>query len=410
MSSEELNEVFEDNTQLPPEEWEKKLKDNEKTVQLNAEAEANAEAEQETAAPAEEAPALAEEESVQVEEPAPHEATLFGQEPLSGNKKPGGFFAYALLACFVLSIVCGVYLAVKPAMTCPKQDAPGKPSLDLKGAFASARQEPGIAWIKVRGVIAESNDSGPFTASSGASSIAKKIRQAAADKNVKAIVMDINSPGGTVASVQNIYSELNAAKQKGKKVVSLFRDVAASGGFYIAMASDKIMAEPGTITGSVGVIMQTSNVQGLLEKIGVTVTPVTSGKYKDIGSMYRPMTDAEKAILQDMVSDTYGQFKAAVASGRPNVKPEVLAEYTDGRVFTGQRAYDTGFIDALGGEEEARLLAGELAGLEDPKIITQKTDNLRDFIISFGSTMENKTLAKQLETLSTPSVSYLWMN
>lgn len=140
------------------------------------------------------------------------------------------------------------------------------------------------------------------------------------------------------------------------------------------------------------------------------VTPITSGKYKDMGSAFRPMSDAEKAILQDMVNDTYTQFFAAVKAGRPNVKPEDLTEYTDGRVFTGQRAFNLGFVDKLGGEEEARLLAGELAGLKDPKIITQRPDSLRELIFSFGSTMENQTLAKQLQTLSTPSVSYLWVN
>lgn len=393
MNSEELNEVFKDDTQIPPAQWEQKLMANEKTVPLEGETAPQGPAAQEASA------AEKEESSVP-----------------SGEPRPGGFgagvWAFVLLACFIVSAVCGVYLSVKPGVSCPAsgQTEESKPSLSFADAFSSAKQEPGIAWIKVRGVIAESNESGPFSGSNGASAVAKKIRQAAENENVKAIVVDINSPGGTVASVQNIYSELNAAKQKGKKIVSLFRDVAASGGFYIAMASDKIIAEPGTITGSVGVIMQTSNVQGLLEKIGVTVTPVTSGKYKDIGSMYRPMTDAEKAILQDMVSDTYGQFKAAVAAGRPNVTPENLAEYTDGRVFTGQRAYDVGFIDALGGEEEARLAAGELAGLKDPKIINPKADGLREFLFSFGSSMENKTLAKQLESISTPSVSYLWMN
>lgn len=260
-------------------------------------------------------------------------------------------------------------------------------------------------------MIAESNDSGPFSRSQGASAIAKSIRTAAADKNVKAIVLDINSPGGTVASVQNIYGELQKAKQQGKKIVALFRDVAASGGFYVAMAADKIVAEPGTITGSVGVIMQTSNLEGLFDKLGIKITPITSGKYKDMGAYYRPMDDAEKALLQDMVSETYGQFFAAVKAGRPGVKPEDLTEYTDGRVFTGERAYKLGFIDKLGGEEEARQLAGELTGLKNPKIINQRGDGLREFFFSLGSSMDSRTaLVKQLETITTPSVSYLWMN
>jgi protease-4 len=138
--------------------------------------------------------------------------------------------------------------------------------------------------------------------------------------------------------------------------------------------------------------------------------PITSGKYKDMGSSFRPMTDAEKAILQDMVNDTYTQFFAAVKAGRPEVKPEVLTEYTDGRVFTGQRAFNLGFVDKLGGEEEARLLAGELAGLKDPKVLTQRSDTIREFLFSVGSSMESQSLAKQLQSMATPSVSYLWIN
>ena len=361
---------------LPKEEWEKKLLENEKTALT--------------------------------EFPLP-------QEP--NEKKPAdkhavhGIWAVLLLAVFAVSAVCGVYLTVKPVAKCtPAKSAEKEEGTSkLAAAFSRAKGEKGIAWIKVRGVIAQDNNSSAFSRPSGASSIAKKIREAGQDDNVQAIVLDINSPGGTVASVQNIYSEILKAKEK-KKVVALFRDVAASGGFYIAMAADKIVAEPGTITGSVGVIMQTSNVEGLFDKIGVKVTPITSGKYKDMGSSFRPMSDAEKAILQDMVNDTYTQFFAAVKAGRPNVKPEDLAEYTDGRVFTGQRAYNLGFVDKLGGEEDARLLAGELAGIKDPKVITSRPDGLRELIFSFGSSMENQTLAKQLQTLATPSVSYLWVN
>ena len=323
---------------------------------------------------------------------------------------PRSMWASLLLITFLVSACCGIFLVMHPVQTCKKTKDASAEKMFLSSMSKSKSSGPGIAWIKVRGVIAQDNSTGAFSRPSGAAAIAKRIRQATQDKDVKAIVLDINSPGGTVASVQNIYSELLKAKEQGKKVVALMRDVAASGGFYIAMAADKIVAEPGTITGSVGVIMQTSNVEGLFDKIGVKVTPITSGKYKDMGSTFRPMTDAEKAILQDMVNDTYTQFFAAVKAGRPDVKAEDLTEYTDGRVFTGQRAFNLGFVDKLGGEEEARLLAGELAGLEDPKIITTRGDDVREFIFSLGSTMENQTLAKQLQTLATPSVSYLWVN
>ena len=122
--------------------------------------------------------------------------------------------------------------------------------------------------------------------------------------------------------MQDIYSEILSAKEQGKKVVALFRDVAASGAFYIAMAADKIVAEPGTITGSVGVIMQAGNVVGLFDKLGIQVTPITSGKYKDMGSAYRPMTEAEKALLQDMVNEEDSQLVDVVKEGRPKVTPE----------------------------------------------------------------------------------------
>lgn len=371
IDAKEVDSVFTDTSiGLPTAQWEKRLKENEKTAVLT-------------------------------------------HEPSHRSFAPRSIWAFLLLVLFVTSTCCGLYLAARPVPTCkkPATSADSKDGALLSSFSKSSKStKPGIAWIKVRGVIAQDNNSSPFSRPTGAAAIAKRIRQAAQDKNVKAIVLDINSPGGTVASVQNIYGELVKAKEQGKKIVALMRDVAASGGFYIAMAADKIVAEPGTITGSVGVIMQTSNVEGLFEKIGVKVMPITSGKYKDMGSAYRPMTDAEKAILQDMVNDTYTQFFAAVKAGRPDVKAEDLAEYTDGRVFTGQRAFNLGFIDKLGGEEEARVLAGELAGLKDPEVIGQRGDNIREFIFSLGSNMENQTLSKQLQTLATPSVSYLWVN
>lgn len=347
------------------------------------------------------------EQEIPLSENLPVEA-VEEKKPKSKKELGHNIWAFLLLATFLVSSVCGVYLTLKPVSACDVQENKTEEKTDDISFSRNKKSKGDVAWIKVYGVIAQDSNSGPFSSPSGASSIAKKIREAGEDKNVKAIVLDINSPGGTVASVQNIYSEILNAK-KNKKVVALFRDVAASGGFYIAMAADKIVAEPGTITGSVGVIMQASNVEGLFDKIGVKVTPITSGKYKDIGSAYRPMSDAEKALLQDMVDDTYTQFFAAVKAGRPNVAADVLTEYTDGRIFTGQRAYNLGFVDKLGGEDDALKLAGELAGIKDPKIISSKSDNLREFLFSVGSSMDNKSIVKQLESMATPSVAYLWV-
>ena len=332
---------------------------------------------------------------------------LTSQSSTQETHRPLNWVAVTLLVLFSISAICGLFLTLKPihSQKTAKEEVKEDNDSSILSAFNTKKE--GVAWIKIYGVISQDSNTSPFARPSGASAIAKKIRDAGEDKNVKAIVLDINSPGGTVASVQNIYSEILKAKQN-KKVVALFRDVAASGGFYVAMAADKIVAEPGTITGSVGVIMQTSNLEGLFEKIGVKMIPITSGKYKDIGSAYRPMTEEEKALLQDMVDDTYSQFFEAVKAGRPQVKEEVLREYTDGRVFTGQRAFNLGFIDQLGGEDTALQLAGELAGIEDPKIIS-RSGNLKEVLFSFGSSLDNRSMAKQLQSLTTPSVSYLWI-
>ncbi len=363
--------------------WEQKLKENEKTAYE-----------------------LEKEDTFKAEFLSTQTGIHHETKPASKPQQTGGFWFFLLLIAFCISAVCGIYLSIHPSAVCAEKPV-------SVATFTSSKNKnntkEGIAWIKVRGVIAEESESSPFSMPTGASYISKRIREAAKDEHVKAIVLDINSPGGTVASVQEIYDELLKAKEQGKKIVALFRDVAASGGFYIAMAADQIVAEPGTITGSVGVIMQAGNVVGLFDKIGIKVTPITSGKYKDIGSAYREMTPAERTLLQDMVNDTYAQFFEAVKAGRPNIKPEVLVEYTDGRVFTGQRAQKLGFVDVLGGEETARLLAGELAGIKDPKIISKKGDGLRDVLLSFSSNMENKTLSKQLQSMNTPSVSYLWV-
>jgi len=382
MSEKEPNNT---DTSLPKEIWEKKLLENEDTA---------------TDWPAMDNP------PVEPVAAAEEEKKAEPQKPKKEFKQ--NIWAFLLLLTFMVSSVCGVYLVLKPVDACNVKEEQTEEKGEVAGFSKNKKGKGEVAWIKVYGVISQDSNSGPFSSPSGASAIAKRIREAGEDKEVKAIVLDINSPGGTVASVQNIYSEILKAKKE-KKVVALFRDVAASGGFYIAMAADKIVAEPGTITGSVGVIMQASNVEGLFDKIGVKVTPITSGKYKDIGSAYRPMSDAEKALLQDMVDDTYTQFFAAVKAGRPNVAADVLTEYTDGRIFTGQRAYNLGFIDKLGGEDEALKLAGELAGIKDPKIISSRSDSLRDFLFSVSSSMDNKSIVKQLESMATPSVAYLWV-
>jgi protease-4 len=187
---------------------------------------------------------------------------------------------------------------------------------------------------------------------------------------VKAIVLDINSPGGSVGAVQEIYSRiLRVKKTKHIPFVALFGDVAASGGYYIASACDKIVAHPGTLTGSIGVIFEVQNMEGLFSKIGFKMDPIKSGAHKDIGSPARPMTPEERKILQDLIDDAYGQFVQAVADGR-KMKVEEVKPLADGRIYSGTQALSNHLVDQLGDSHDALMLAAQLGGIKDeePKI------------------------------------------
>jgi protease-4 len=228
-------------------------------------------------------------------------------------------------------------------------------------------------------------------------------------KNVKAIVLDINSPGGSTGAVQEVYDAVLYAKNvKKKPIVSMFRDVAASGGYYIAAPSDVIIAQPASITGSIGVIFSLGNLQGLFKKIGVSMEIVKRGKFKDMGSPYREITAEERAMLQALVEDTYQQFYSVVKTGR-NLPDEKLREYCDGRIFSGKQALDYGFVDKLGGSIEAQAAAGKLAGLGDNPDIIKENDSLESVLELFSvkANITEKTIQSITSAVS-PSVSYLW--
>ncbi|ACC97600.1 Signal peptide peptidase SppA, 36K type [Elusimicrobium minutum Pei191] len=311
-----------------------------------------------------------------------------------------------LVLLFFVSSISGLYIIFSGGI-CKKET---KTESSLPRLSSQARHgETGVAVIRIRGVITEPQASSWRDQS--ASSIARRIRTTADKDNVKAIIIDINSPGGTVAAVQDIYNAILYARQvKNKKVVALFRDVSASGGYYIAVACDKIVAQPGTLTGSIGVIFQTGNFEGLMNKIGVSFSTIKSGQHKDIGSPYRKMTEEERTLLQELIDDSYNQFLDVVKTGRPNMNPVELKVYADGRIFTGRKAFSIGLIDALGGEEEALKIAGELADIKDPKIISNRPTTFREWLSSLDPEMSSKTLDRQIEAISSPKVAYLWTN
>ena len=179
------------------------------------------------------------------------------------------------------------------------------------------------------------------------------------------MLLRIDSPGGTVADSQEIYSALKKLQDK-VKIVASFGNISASGGVYIGMGAQHIVANPGTITGSIGVIIRGNNIEGLLEKVGVSFKVIKSGPYKDILAFDRELTDPEKQILQELIDTSYHQFVNTVAEAR-NLEETAVRSFADGRIFTGEQALALGVIDRLGSEEDARRWAAELVKLDPDK-------------------------------------------
>jgi len=219
----------------------------------------------------------------------------------------------------------------------------------------------GVAIVRVEGPILDSYQT------------VEELKTFADDPLVKAIVIRIDSPGGGVAPSQEIYNAVKRVRRENNKtVVASMGTVAASGGYYIAVATDRILANPGTLTGSIGVIMQTANVQELLEKIGVKSVVVKTGKFKDLGSPFRPMVEEERQLLESVMNDTLSQFIEAVAEGRSMDTAEV-EQLADGRVFTGRQARSVLLIDEIGDLQDAIKLAGELGGIEGTPRVLETT-------------------------------------
>jgi protease-4 len=201
------------------------------------------------------------------------------------------------------------------------------------------------------------------------------------EKKFPALLLRIDSPGGTVGDSQEIYSALVRLRQK-IKIVASFGNISASGGVYIGVGAEHIVANPGTITGSIGVILRGNNLERLLEKIGVSFKVIKSGPYKDILAFDRELTEPEKTILQDLIDTSYQQFVQTVADGR-KLAVEAVRSFADGRIFTGQQALELGVVDRLGTEEDARRWAAELVGLDPEKTKSYTIEEPKPFLNRF---------------------------
>ncbi len=230
-----------------------------------------------------------------------------------------------------------------------------------------------IGVIRIEGVITDSRET------------IEELRRFRDNPSIKAVVLRIDSPGGGVVPSQEIHAELLKARKDGRlKVVASMGNLAASGGYYIAVATDKIVANPGTLTGSIGVIMELANVQGLLEKVGVQSVVIKSGRYKDLASPFRAMSAEDRALLQSVLDDVHDQFIRAVATGRA-LKVDQVRDLADGRIFTGRQARTAKLVDELGDLQDSIKLAARLVGIEgEPRVVEpRKRFSFRDLLDNF---------------------------
>ncbi len=260
-------------------------------------------------------------------------------------------------------------------------------SMELSDSFGKR-----VGVLELSGVI---DDSQPFI---------RQIKTFQEDDGIQAVVVRVESPGGAVAPSQEIYQALAALREKKPVVVSM-GSIAASGGYYVSCGADSIVAAPGTLTGSIGVILEFPELDEVLKKVGVRFEVVKSGPHKDIGSPFRPMTDEERQIMQSMVDDVYEQFVEVVSSER-GLDPDTVRTFADGRVFSGRQALELGLVDATGSLQDAVDMAGRMCGLgENPKISRPKKPrpSLIDLLTQTASTLNDP-----LAAVGSPRLMYMF--
>jgi protease-4 len=278
------------------------------------------------------------------------------------SKRIGIIIFLAAIAITLIAVVVASYRAPQQARSV--------------GAGRSSSNE--VAVIYLTGEIGFGSSSS-LTSGSGTDQTMQDLERATNDPGLKAVVLRIDSPGGSPAASQELNEQVQRLKQSGKKVVVSCGDMAASGGYYVAVAADKIVADPATLTGSIGVISTIPNLQDLYSKIGYKEQVFKSGPYKDMMSPSRPITPEEAQIMQGIIDDTYSQFVQAVANGRGLPVDQVL-KLADGRVYTGDQAKQLGLVDELGGLYEAVALAGKMAGIASPQEVEYHRPGLTDLL------------------------------
>lgn len=273
-----------------------------------------------------------------------------------------------------------------------------------------------VAIIDISGTLLNAQEMGFLSEGEHiVSLLVEKLDRAARDKRVKAVVLRINSPGGTVTASDILHSEIQRFRQRtGKPIIAYFQDVAASGAYYLACATDEIIAERSCVTGSIGVILQMVDLSGTMAKLGISTDAITSGPYKDAGSPFRKMQPREREVFQGLVDDFYQQFVSIVAEGREKLSRKDVLALADGRVYTASQALENGLVDRVGTLREAIAAALGRAGIKTAHTVMYHrpmgwTPNIyAQSPPTSGSTINLFNINTALPWSNRPRLMYLW--
>lgn len=358
-------------------------------------------------------PGMPEQPAPRVSPPPPAPGPANGRGPLFWIAI--SFSSFFLMICIAGAILLALFFSAARSIV------PNVSGIDVIGIESGGLSEivlegsgrNKIVAISIEGIITDRAERGIFQYNPSLVASAKKqLKKAASDSKVKAVILEINSPGGSITATDILHNEILKFKEEtGKKVIVHMKGVAASGGYYIAAPADRIVAQPTTITGSIGVMMMLLNLEGLFKWAHVSQTIIKSGKFKDMGSSSRSLTDEEEKMLQEIVMEMYDRFVDVISEGR-NMPKETVKALADGRVYTGRQALANGLIDSVGYMSDAIDAAKEEAGLTDAKIIRYRRKiGLSEFLLNTARNASRPTVMFDTESLirkQAPTFMYLW--
>ena len=319
----------------------------------------------------------------------------------------GGIVALGLLGLAVLSVVLLVALAA------PGRVAGGTAPVVYEEEYVSGAGADKVAVIPVQGAIASADSAlGGAQPTVTPEGLADALGQAADDDGVRAVVLEVNSPGGGVTASDEMHQSIVDFKENtGKPVVVSMGDTAASGGYYISTAADRIVANETTLTGSLGVIFQLNNFEELADKYGYKQVVIKSGEFKDIGNAFRQITPEEREIFQSLVDESYAEFVDVISTGR-DIPEDRVREIADGRIYSGQRARELGLVDSFGGLDEAATKAAELANASETTVVRYvQSPTFTDALLSglAGQPTEAERVMSETGITLEPKPYYLYL-